>query len=297
MGETVVAPAKINLSLRIVGIDDAGYHLLESLVQTIDRFDVLTGRTAMSDTLEIDDDRLPAGDENLVWKAIAALRRSGMATERLQMRLEKRIPVAAGLGGGSADAAAALRLAGRLFAIEERRLVEAAPLVGADVPFCLAGGLAVMEGRGERLHRFSDTPQDYAVGVAVPPFPLDTARVYQTWDSLDRPEGRPVGEGLPPSLRSFGPLGNDLEQAAIRVAPELADWIVELAVRWERPVLLSGSGPSLFAFFLDVDEAHAALAAVPTEARSSFAAQPVGHGARLVAQTEGHHDGNRSDDD
>ena len=161
--------------------------------------------------------------------------------------------------------------------------VALAPRVGADVPFCLRGGFAWMEGHGERLTAIDDPPVDFAIAVVVPPFFLDTAAVYGRWDRMGEPNGQPVeGKHLPPPLRPFAPFSNDLFPAALDLRPELGDWQAELVDRWERPVMLSGSGPSLFGYFRDHGEATEAADLAPVEARGRFAASPVSFGVRLI---------------
>jgi 4-diphosphocytidyl-2-C-methyl-D-erythritol kinase len=119
------------------------------------------------------------------------------------------------------------------------------------------------------------------VAVVVPPFELSTGDVYRRWDQLEGPVGREVeGRRLPPGLRSYGPLRNDLTPAAIALRPELDDWKEDLASTWERPVMMSGSGPALFGFFTDLDEARSASAAVKA-ARAVAAADLRSTGAAL----------------
>lgn len=275
----IVTPAKVNLSLRVRRPDESGYHPLLSIVQAIEPVDFLTLETADEDRLEIEGIRLPVDDDNLIWRALRAAVPG--RTMRLHIKLIKEIPTAAGLGGGSSDAAAALLAASEMFGFEYQRDVAAG--VGADVPFFRTGGLARMEGYGELL-----TPLDAAAGfhlaLVVPPFDLSTPAVYGAWDGLDYPETLQVtGSDLPPSLRRYGPLTNDLYPAALVLAPQLDDWRSELAHRWNRPVLMSGSGPSLFAFFGSSGEANEAIDVVPPGSRFAGAVAPLGHGARVVA--------------
>ncbi len=277
------APAKVNLGLRVKSADRSGLHPIVSLVQAIDRMDTLVCEEAESDVLEVDGADLPEGGGNLVWRAAEAVRSATGDRRRLSFRLTKRIPVAAGLGGGSADGAAVLVILERLLRLERHVLAELAAGLGADVPFGLHGGFAWMEGHGEKLTRIDGVPTDFALGVVVPPHELATEAVYTTWDRLGCPAEKGVsGRALPPSLRSFGALGNDLFPAAALLQPEVAAWRSELETVWDRPVLLSGSGPALFAFFSDSDEAADAVASAPPGARSRFAARPVAHGARLA---------------
>ena len=296
-GLRVAAPAKLNLSLRVRERDDTGLHPVSGFYLTVDRRDFLLMREAGRDGLRIiGDPDLPTGEDNLTWAAVRALRQATGADLPVEMELVKRIPAAAGLGGGSSDAAAALlayqRLAlPRTAAGPNLDLDEAAARVGADVPFCLHGGLRYVSGYGERLGEPLPPPDDFAVTAAVPPMKLATARVYKAWDLLDnaggaKPRAGAAGRDLPPSLREYGPLGNDLYPAAVRCAPEVDDWRAELRARWGRPVLMSGSGPALFGLFADRGEAGEALALVPGEARGAFTAAPTARGAALEDDAE-----------
>jgi 4-diphosphocytidyl-2-C-methyl-D-erythritol kinase len=280
VADKVEAPAKVNLSLRVLGRDRSGYHLLRSLVQTVDWFDTVEAERSSTDELEAAGHDIEG--DNLIWRAVRALReRSGNHTP-LRFHLDKRIPVAAGLGGGSADAAAALLLASRILGVGHLVLEEVAPSIGADVPFCLRGGIAMMEGRGDRLTPLPFT-SDFAVAIVTPPFSISTAAVYATWDRVGAEKPREVsGRTVPPSLREFAPLVNDLEAAARSLEPDLGDWIEDLERRWNRSIALTGSGPSLFAFFFDEDEALSALEAAPPESRARAAAVPLPTGVRLV---------------
>jgi 4-diphosphocytidyl-2-C-methyl-D-erythritol kinase len=250
VSERLAAAAKVNLGLEVVGVDSDGYHLLRSLVHTVSWYDELTVDLAEDDRLDVDGAEIEG--ENLVWQAVRAVRDATGTDRPMRMRLVKRIPVAAGLGGGSADAAAALVAVCRLYQAPTGLPQQLAPGVGADVPYLLRGGLALMEGRGERVSPL-ELNGEFALGIVVPPFLLDTATVYRQWDLLDRPSGRPIlASLLPPSLRDFAPLRNDLEPAALAVEPDLGDWIAEMERLWDRPVT--------------------------PEARASAAVQPVAEG-------------------
>lgn len=292
-----LAPAKLNLSLRVGERDDSGLHPVSGFFLSVDRCDFLTMRLGDRDRLRIiGAPDLPTGEDNLVWAAVRAWREAAGADAPVQAEAEltKRIPAAAGLGGGSSDAAAALLAYRRLAlpgAAAEPDLDEVAARVGADVPFCLHGGLRYVSGYGERLGKPLPPPGDFTVTAAVPPAELAAARVYEAWDRLEEAGGNRLraeagGKDLPPSLREYGPLVNDLYPAAVRCAPELDDWRAELRARWERPVLMSGSGPALFGLFADREEAAEGLEMVPAEARGAFTAAPLARGARLVEREE-----------
>lgn len=274
-----MAPAKVNLDLRVGSPSATGMHPLRSLVQAIEWADRLTFEEAREDHLEVVGADLEAGPDNLVWRAVRAL---GLARRpRLRVVVEKAIPTAAGLGGGSADAAATLSALCEMVGVATDLAATAAPEVGADVAFFLTGGTAWMEGHGEVISPLPPL-SGFSLGVVVPPFQLATAAVYRRWDELGEPVGEEVAARyLPPALRPFGELRNDLTPAAVSLVAELADWMGELARRWERPVLMSGSGPSLFSFFLDSDEAESALATVEGH-RGAVACDPRPRGVERV---------------
>ncbi|MCE2530841.1 MAG: hypothetical protein J4G11_13385 [Acidimicrobiia bacterium] len=278
-----LAPAKLNLSLHARRVDSSGLHPVRGLTLSIGWYDILVMSPAESDHLEIHGTDLPTGDENLVWKAVSAVRSGQRDSPPARFELWKRIPVAAGLAGGSSDAAAALLLYGSLAGRDRDQVARLAAAIGADVSFCLRGGLRWIGGYGEQLGDRLDRGGDFVLVVAVPPFMLETARVYSAWDRLGEPKGRTVsGTAIPPGIRRHGPLVNDLYPAAVSIEPDLDDWRVELESRWDRPVLMSGSGPSLYAFFPDQAEAEEGLDMVPNEARDAFVALPQEQGVHLV---------------
>lgn len=216
MVDVVEAPAKLTRSLRITGTRADGYHLIEAEMVSVDLVDRLT--FAEGDGLQVHGGGpdVPVDDGNLVRRALAAVGR------RAAVRLEKAIPPGAGLGGGSADAAAVLRWAG----CEDLAL---AARLGADVPFCLHGGRAVVTGVGEDLQPLPH--EDLTFTLLTPPLHSATAAVYRAWDEL----GGPRGEA-----------GNDLEPAALAVTPALADWRAHLAEATGQVPRLAGSGSTWF---------------------------------------------------
>lgn len=275
---SLTANAKVNLTLRVMARDDSGLHPLHSLVQSVDLADGVTVALAAEDGLTVTGDGAVETDEsNLAWRAAAEVRTRLGDTRRLAVRLDKRIPVAAGLGGGSADAAAGL--VGAAVALGgTRSLVEdLAPGIGSDVPFCVTGGTVWVEGHGETLWR-ADAARGYHLALATAPFPLDTAAVYRRWDEMDRPSGPAVsGTSVPPSLREVVPLINDLTPAALALRPELGDWIADASVVWGQPAVLSGSGPTVFGFFPTPSEAEDAARAI-TGSRFAAGVSPTDRG-------------------
>ncbi len=219
----LVAPAKLTLGLRVVGVRPDGLHLIEAEMVTLDLFDSLeidvggAGLTVYGGEADI-----PTGPTNLVNRAMALAGRSGAIT------LTKRIPSQAGLGGGSSDAGAILRWAG--FDPRKQNDLDRAAGLGADIAFCLAGGRANIAGIGERVTPLEFLPLDFT--LVTPPIACSTPLVYQAWDELGGPSN-PDG-------------GNDLEAAAILVAPELQEWRNQLAEATGEQPVLAGSGSTWF---------------------------------------------------
>lgn len=274
-----LAHAKINLGLRVGSVRDDGFHPLRSIFQSISWSDRLELEPGEDDAITgWRGEAVPDGDDNLAWRAVAAVRNMVGGGGAMRLRLDKRIPVAAGLGGGSADAAAALQLARRAFRADPAEVAALAVDLGSDVPFCMIGGTALVTGRGESV-AVLPAALGYGLALVVPPIELATPQVYRTWDAIGEPAGPEIrGASLPPVLRSHAPLVNDLFPAAVATAPQLDDWRAELESIWSRPVMMTGSGPTFFGFFVDVEEAMAAVHAAPPGARASHAAEPLGTG-------------------
>lgn len=313
-----LAPAKLNLTLAVVGRRDDGYHALHSVMVPLDLADRLSfGPLATGqDTLHVDGfDPGPPAD-NLVLRAIAlaraAVRRpaSGPGSEPppLAVRLEKRIPVAAGLAGGSSDAAAALDAALEAWGAEldaERRF-ELAARLGSDVPFFLVGGAALVEGRGERVTRLhgvrgqhNEPPVAPGVLLVTPSLPAHTAAVFAAWSAGAMAEpgiarrtsehfASEFGSGLTVRalLERAAVLAsaNDLLPAAVAVVPGLVGLRRGLARTLGRPIGLSGSGPTLWALYPSHEEAQAAAAMVKATLDEGTLVAP-GDGRPFVAAT------------
>jgi 4-diphosphocytidyl-2-C-methyl-D-erythritol kinase len=245
------APAKVNLTLRVLGRRADGYHELESLVAFADLSDELTLEPSPGASLDVigpfaNACGAPAG--NLVLKAAAAL---GLPAGRFV--LDKRIPVAAGLGGGSADAAAALRLIARANGLppDDPRLAAAALTCGADVPVCLASKPRIMGGRGEQLSAPVALPQLHAL-LLNPGVALATADVFAAFEgrqiSSDAPSKPPTDNDT--LLRWLEARGNDLTDAATSLVPAIGEALGELAMQPGcRLARMSGSGATCFALF------------------------------------------------
>ncbi len=262
----VPAPAKLNLCLRVLGRRPDGYHLLDSLVVPVTCFDHLTVRLepagAPLATIECrPPDAVPDGEGNLARRAAALfLQRTGWRV-RVDVVLSKRIPIGAGLGGGSSDAAAVLRVLNALSgaAVQPDELARWSLELGADVPFFLFGRPARMRGIGEQLDPVP-APQVGPIVVAFPGCGLDTAAVYRAHDaSLTTPRPastiRPPPSGQEP-LQDV--LVNDLEAAASEIQPAVLVLRRKLCALGARGALMTGSGSAVFGVWRHRDDAEAA---------------------------------------
>jgi len=250
----VLAYAKLNLVLRVVGRRDDGYHLLQTLMCAVDLYDELSLVEADDLKVEMGGLEIPA-EENLVLRAARLLREHAGLRKGAHIRLIKKIPVGAGLGGGSSDAAAALAGLNRLWGLGLSRaeLQEIGLELGADVPFFFSDSPAWVEGIGERISPARvDLPKAFL--ILVPPFDCPTPEVYRLYDALGLPFSCPVRlEGELPGWE------NDLWPAALRLRPRLAELRRALAGLGGLGVGMSGAGSALFAAFTDAEDAERAL--------------------------------------
>ena len=235
------APAKINRELRVGGLRDDGYHEVLSRLVSIDLSDTI--EVAPADAFDFSAQGLlvPLDESNLVIRAARALaERLGRAPD-VRIRLDKKIPVGAGLGGGSSDAAATLAVLSRLWEarLNGAELVELAGSLGSDVPFFLVGGEADASGRGEIIRPLPDSaPVDLL--LAVPPFPIETARIYAALDRSGRIRRLPNSLDVETSGKFLGP--NDLAFAVLQEKSEMSVLLdTGLSVASEAAITGSGS--------------------------------------------------------
>ena len=282
------APAKVNLTLRVIARRDDGLHEIESLVVFAQVADELTLDMARPHGLDLRGVNLAACgpiDDNLVLKAARALA-GRIPTLRLgHFTLDKRIPIAAGLGGGSSDAAAALRLLARAngLALEDARLLDAARATGADVPICLDPRPRMMRGVGEILSGSVELPPLAAV-LVNPGEALATKDVFAAFDRQKLPASRKGSTGDPKPRNAaalfaiLAEQGNDLESAAISLQPSIADGLAALRVLPQcRLARMSGSGATCFALW-DSMQAAAAASQALRAARPGWWIQPTALG-------------------
>ena len=276
---TIVAPAKINLFLRICGKTDDGYHLLDSAVVFTHFGDHLTIEPAHDDQLAIIGEfasGLANADDNLVMTALNGFRAAGGVIGGLSITLEKNIPVGAGLGGGSADAAAFLRAVNALSSMPlgKDALYHLAASLGADVPVCLAGGCQRIAGIGETM-----TPIDLDFAGAIllvnPRIPLSTKEVFTRFTG---PTSGFAGSVSNLDAAGMVRLGNDLTATAVELAPAINSCLDRLArSKGAIATAMSGSGASCFALFDHIDNAEIAATEFKNAkywARASMIYQP-----------------------
>ena len=261
------APAKLNLCLYLGRPREDGLHELCSLFEPLELADLITVTPA-----ERDEVICPGvGGENLAAKALAGLRKRGWEREPLRVEIEKRVPVAAGLGGGSGDAAAVLRLA----AGEVADLPELAAELGADVPSQLRPALVLVRGAGERVEPLPE-PAEHAAVLLPGGGGLSTAAVFAEADRLGLGRGAEELDDLAARLREAAGAGaspldypdlliNDLEPAALSLRPDIGATLDALRAAGAPQAILSGSGPTAVGLFPDLAAAEAAAANLDTD--------------------------------
>jgi len=246
----------VNLDLRVLGVRADGYHELRTVFQTIELHDTLVCSEKPGPfTLKCRNPIVPLDASNLVWKAAAALwsalGRGGEIRDAV-VQIDKKIPVEAGLGGGSSDAAAALIALGRLWGGAPVSLLrEVGAAIGSDVPFFLSGGTALGLGRGEEIYPLVDLPPHYVV-IVRPPFGVSTAEAY-AWYDEDRTAGLRENrefQTLPvPWPSRAAQMVNDLEPPVIRRHQEISAFKSQLREAGATAAAMSGSGSAVFGLF------------------------------------------------
>ena len=264
------ANAKINWTLDTVGVRADGYHLLDMLMQSISLHDTLTLEPAEDVTFSADGaTRVPQDESNLALRAALALRRHAGTAQGAMIHLHKRIPSGAGLGGGSADAAAVLHGLNALWELNlpMETLRQIGLTLGADVPFCLMGGLAHVRGIGEVIEPLP-CPRIYHLVIIQPCRGLSTPQVFRTLDGMDISASRP---NTPQALSALtggnlallaDSLGNTLQPVAISMRPQIRQAITTLREHGARAAQMTGSGSAVFGVFATAAAARTAFAAL-----------------------------------
>lgn len=256
---TLLSPAKVNLTLEVLGIRPDGYHEIRSIIQPVDLFDEVKIELSDGDGIKIGSKglKIPSGERNLAWTAADIFMKESGLRARVDIFIKKAIPVGAGLGGGSSNAASILvglnKITKRL---SNQDLVELSPKIGADVAFFIGCRSALAEGIGEKITPIRDLPL-FSYVLVNPGFEVSTRDIYKRWDKFRTGESKPDNLMETTTLFRTGsfPLRNDLEQAAIDLYPEIKTLKDLLLSSGIEAVSMTGSGPTVFAVLKNEKEA------------------------------------------
>ncbi|MCR5157089.1 MAG: 4-(cytidine 5'-diphospho)-2-C-methyl-D-erythritol kinase [Butyrivibrio sp.] len=279
------AYGKLNLGLDVTGKRDDGYHLVRMIMQTVDIYDDLVFEDNESGQIELfaNSPQIPTDERNLIWKVAALLKEKYSPDRGVKITLTKRIPVAAGMAGGSADAAAAFHGLNDLWnlGLTRAQMCEMAVKLGADIPYCIMGGTMLSEGIGEILTPLKDMPE-CSIVVAKPAIGVSTAWVYNELDSRESVE-HPDIDGVKEAIengdlgRMCALIGNVLETVTKEKHSVIGD--IERILEDEGAVraFMTGSGPTVFGIFDDDTKAAKAVEAVKKSglAPELFLTKPV----------------------
>jgi 4-diphosphocytidyl-2-C-methyl-D-erythritol kinase len=276
-----MAFAKLNLFLQVLGKREDGYHDIHSLMVTVGVADTLRFEKTPSEiSLHCESPHVPAGIDNLCWRAAGRLKELGGFSGGAQIILEKNIPVAAGLGGGSSDAACTLVGLNRLWQLGLRpeELAEIAKDIGSDVPFFIRGGAQIAEGRGEKLTPLEGLSELWFV-ILSPPARVSSKEAYSAVKiELTRARHRTrintLGMGLD-AASVAGSLQNDLESGVMEICPEVRELKEALLSHGALGSLMSGSGPAVFGIARDQTSASAIASRIERSDLSAFAVRTV----------------------
>lgn len=257
------APAKINIGLDVLRRREDGYHEVKMIMQSIRLFDRLTLTKTSEAGIHLHTNLrfLPVNEDNLVYRSAKLLMDEFGIQEGVDIRLDKRIPVAAGMAGGSTDAASCMLAMNDLFqlGLSKRALMKRGVTLGADIPYCILKGTALSEGIGEKLSTIPETPDCYVL-IAKPSFHVSTKFVYTNL-VLDEHTEHPDIDGMIQSMKKNDLTGlcqqmaNILETVTIPAHPEIADIKRCMMENGALGSLMSGSGPTVFGIFDDLDKA------------------------------------------
>lgn len=278
------AYAKINLGLDVIRRREDGYHEVKMIMQTVSLYDVLTfEKAAAGITVTTDKDELPGDENNLVYKAAKLLTETYRVKEGVRIELRKNIPMAAGMAGGSTDAAAVFHGMNELFGLgmTEQEMCGLAVKIGADVPYCIQGGTALAEGIGEILTKLPDLP-DCPLLIAKPDIEVSTKYVYENLHAEEL-RRHPDMDGMRKAAENGDLAGitkrmeNVLEMVTIEKYPVIREIKDFMKGNGARNALMSGSGPTVFGVYESEEKAEAARKLLEREglAKRVFAARPV----------------------
>lgn len=260
------AYAKINLGLDVIGRLPNGYHEVKMVMQTVGIYDVLTlEKISEGIVVTTDNGELPTDENNLIYRAAGIMLEQYNISQGVRIHLEKNIPIAAGMAGGSTDAAATFIGMNELFGLgaTEEELRNLGVKVGADVPYCIMGGTALAEGIGEKL-RPLPAPADGYLLIAKPDINVSTKYVYEHLDA-EGVEVHPDIDGMIEALEQrslegiVNRLGNVLENVTVKKYPIIAEIKKSMLENGAEGSLMSGSGPTVFGIFKEEEQAIKAL--------------------------------------
>jgi len=280
---TLHAPCKINLSLDICGILPNGYHQMDMVMQTVSLGDVLSITKAEGLSMSCSDDSLPCDDSNIVLRCAKAFFEKAGIKPQAHFHLEKKVPMMAGLGGGSADGAAALCGLNKLFesGFSREELCELGFAIGADIPFCIVGGTKRVQGAGEVLSSAPALRKDVHILIVKPNFAVSTKLAFQGFDRQENPSRADVG-GMMKALAD-----NDIDEIGRKLAnvfepfckPEEIGAIKETMLRHgAKGALMSGSGSAVFGIFTEVESAKACMEELLPTVEQADLCKPLSHG-------------------
>lgn len=261
------AHGKVNLALDVLGRRPNGYHDVKMVMQTLQIYDKVRIEKVPKPGIEVRTNRkdLPGDQNNLAYKAAAMLAEEFGITEGILIRLEKHIPVAAGMAGGSTDGAAVLIGMNKIFelGLSEEELRARGVKLGADVPYCIMQGTVLAEGIGEILSRLPAMPKSYVL-LAKPPVGVSTKMVYEKLDAYEgyaHPDVDAVIEGLKEGdlAKITASMGNVLEQVTVDVHPVITEIEKLMKENGALNAMMSGSGPTVFGIFADKKTAKEAM--------------------------------------
>lgn len=254
--------AKVNLSIDVLGKREDGYHLVEMIMQTIDLYDKLKITEIEENSILIKSNSLdiPLNEDNIMYKAVNLLKNQFNIEKGIEISIEKNIPVAAGMAGGSSNAAAVLVGLNKLWnlGLSENELKDIGLKLGADVPFCITGGSALAEGIGEELTNIKGLPEDLNILICKPNIFVSTKEVYQSLN-MDKVKRRPQNKELIDALQKEDVkfisenMVNVLEEVTSLKYPEIGQ-IEDIMIKNKAlGSMMSGSGPTVFGLFDNKD--------------------------------------------
>lgn len=281
---TIKAYAKVNLGLDVVKRLPNGYHQVKMIMQTVGIYDeLILEKAAEGITITTDSGELPTDENNLIYKAAKLMREKYGIDAGMRIHLRKNIPIAAGMAGGSTDAAATMKGINTLFGLEVKsgELMEEAVKIGADVPYCIMGGTALAEGIGEKLTALPSVPHMFLL-VAKPDINVSTKYVYEHLDAAGIAH-HPDIDGMVEAIRENSLCGilermdNVLETVTIPAHPVIDTIKKRMRELGAEESLMSGSGPTVFGVFSDKECAKKAYRQMVQDglARQLFVTEPV----------------------